>query len=146
MQEQPGPPLHCSTSAPCRCGQVAAAGPWHAGSPRTPPRPGPRRAFPHRRHTEQTALGLTSDSSSASKFTAQGPWSVSLTPADRPHPSFLPGDLTGQLLDPVEKRVCCSPVQRLWTKQGHTPAGRAASGPLPEGKNNSQEQKARAQG
>lgn len=63
-----------------------------------------------------------------------------LTLADLPHPSFLPGDLTGQLLDPVEKCVCCSPVQRLWTKQGHTPAGRATSGPLPEGKNNSQEQ------
>uniref|UniRef100_A0A7N9DC07 Proline rich coiled-coil 2A n=1 Tax=Macaca fascicularis TaxID=9541 RepID=A0A7N9DC07_MACFA len=45
---------------------------------------------------------------------------------------FPPGDLTRQLLNPVEEGVCCSPVQGLWAKQGHTPAGRAPSRLLPE--------------
>lgn len=99
--------------------------PWHSGSPSTL-RPGPRRAFPLRPHKRQLLC---------IPVHRPGPWSVSLTPAGLPHP-FLPGDLTGQLLDPVEKRVCCASVQRLWTKQGHTPAGRATPGPLPEGKEN----------
>lgn len=43
-----------------------------------------------------------------------------------------PGDLTRQLLNTVEEGVCCSSVQGLWTKQGHTPAGRAPSRLLPE--------------
>lgn len=45
---------------------------------------------------------------------------------------FPPGDLTRQLLDPVEEGVCCPPVQGLWAKQGHTLAGRAPSRLLPE--------------
>ena len=44
-----------------------------------------------------------------------------------------PGDLTRQLLDPVEKGVCRPPVQGLRAEQGHPPAGRAPSGLLPEG-------------
>ncbi|KAL0622740.1 LOW QUALITY PROTEIN: hypothetical protein AAY473_006328, partial [Plecturocebus cupreus] len=48
---------------------------------------------------------------------------------------FLPGDLTRQLLNPVEEGVCCPPVQGLWAKQGHTLVGRASSRLLPkEGK------------
>lgn len=45
---------------------------------------------------------------------------------------FPPGDLTRQLLDPVEKGICCPPVQGLWAEQGHTPVGRAPSGLLPK--------------
>lgn len=47
-------------------------------------------------------------------------------------PPFPPGNLAGQLLDPVEECVCSSPVQRLWAEQGHAPAGMATSRPLAE--------------
>lgn len=47
-------------------------------------------------------------------------------------PAFLPGDLTRQLLDSVKEGVSRPPVQGLWAEQGHTPAGRAPPGLLPE--------------
>ena len=46
--------------------------------------------------------------------------------------AFLPGDLTRQLLDSVKEGVSRPPVQGLWAEQGHTPAGRAPPGLLPE--------------
>lgn len=53
-------------------------------------------------------------------------------PQASPPCCFPPGDLTRQLLDPVEEGVCRPPVQGLWAEQGHAPAGRAPPGPLPE--------------
>lgn len=79
------------------------------------------------------ALGPTNDS----YLTMEPPVSepspcVLSTPAGFSSLLLPPGDLTRQLLDSVEEGVCCPPVQGLWAKQGHTPAGRAPSGLLPE--------------
>lgn len=60
------------------------------------------------------------------------PRSLGLTEPPQQPPPFPPGNLAGQLLDPVEECVCSSPVQRLWAEQGHAPAGMATSRPLAE--------------
>lgn len=88
--------------------------------------------FTHTHNAIATAPGLINDSHPPVEHPVLEPQPM-FPPLSSPLlPAFLPGDLARQLLNSVEEGVGRPPVQGLWAEQGHTPAGRAPPGLLPE--------------